>query len=122
MTSLWQNTCAKKTAGVFCLLTSFFRNEPQKIVMGTIRPAAIIALCYPSIVSTLNIFIAFVWLIKVRPPAIISTRSYVHPLVAVLPGWAFAGESISFVQVIALLIILSGVLLVNIAGYKQSML
>jgi len=59
-------------------------------------------------------------LIKVRPPAMVSTYSYVNPVVAVLLGWGFAGETISSLQIIALLIILGGVLLVNLPRYKQS--
>jgi drug/metabolite transporter (DMT)-like permease len=120
-TSAYVNTSIQLlAAGIFCLLISWFRNEPQQLVIAAIHPAAIVALCYLSIVSTLITFMAFVWLIKVRPPAIVSTYSYVNPLVAVLLGWAFAGESISFLQIIALLTILCGVLLVNIPKYKQS--
>jgi drug/metabolite transporter (DMT)-like permease len=106
------------SAGIFCLLISWCRHEPQEIIIVTIRADAIAALCYLAIVSTLITFMAFVWLIKVRPPAIVSTYSYVNPLIAVLLGRAFAGESISFIQVIALLVILSGVLLVNIPKYR----
>jgi drug/metabolite transporter (DMT)-like permease len=54
----------------------------------------------------------------VRPPAIVSTYSYVNPVVAVLLGWGFAGESMSVVQILGLFIILSGVFLVNFQKYK----
>jgi drug/metabolite transporter (DMT)-like permease len=73
-TSAYVNTSIQLlAAGIFCLLISLFRNEPQQLVIASIHPDAIGALCYISIVSRLITFMAFVWLIKVRPPAIVST-------------------------------------------------
>jgi len=121
-TSAYVNTSIQLlAAGLFCLLISWYRNEPQELNIANVRRDAVVALCYMSIVSTLITFMAFVWLIRVRPPAIVSTYSYVNPLVAVLLGWAFLGEHISLLQVAALLIILCGVLLVNIPRYRQSL-
>ena len=63
---------------------------------------------------------AFIWLIKIQSPAIVSTYSYVNPDVAVLLGWGFAGKHISALQIGALFIILCGVLFVNIPKYRAS--
>jgi drug/metabolite transporter (DMT)-like permease len=41
----------------------------------------------------------------------------VNPLVATLLGWAFANETISAIQLLALALILTGVLFVNIPKY-----
>jgi drug/metabolite transporter (DMT)-like permease len=64
--------------------------------------------------------LAFQWLIRVKPPAVVSTYAYVNPLVATLLGWLFAGEHISTAQLVALAIILTGVLFVNIPRYQLS--
>ena len=118
-TSNYVNTCIQLlTAGLTCLVISLLRNEPQSIVFANIRTDAILAVLYLSIVSSLITFMAFMWLIKVKPPAIISTYSYVNPVVAVLLGWGFAGETITYLQVFALFIILLGILFVNIPKYK----
>ena len=118
-TSNYVNTCIQLlTAGLTCLIISLLRNEPQSIVFANIRTDAILAVLYLSIVSSLITFMAFMWLIKVKPPAIISTYSYVNPVVAVLLGWGFAGETITYLQVFALFIILLGILFVNIPKYK----
>ncbi len=37
---------------------------------------------------------AYVWLLKVEPPARVATYAYVNPVVAVLLGWAFGGEQV----------------------------
>jgi drug/metabolite transporter (DMT)-like permease len=61
---------------------------------------------------------AFVWLIKIKPPAIVSTYSYVNPIVAVLLGWSLGNEHLSMIQLLALAIILCGIFFVNIPKYK----
>ena len=105
-------------ASLFCLVVSLFRNEPQDLVISHVRLDSAVALLYLALVSTMITFLAFIWLIKVKPPAIVSTYSYVNPVVAVLLGWGLAGEHISALQIIALIIILSGVLFVNIPKYR----
>jgi drug/metabolite transporter (DMT)-like permease len=118
-TSPYVNTCIQLlTAGIFCMIISFFRHEPQSLNFNTISTDSILAVIYLAIFSSLITFMAFMWLITVKPPAIVSTYSYVNPVVAVLLGWGFAGESISLLQIFALFIILCGVFLVNIPKYK----
>lgn len=106
------------TAGVFCLVLTSLSGEVQTFSPSAVRADSVVAILYLSIVSSLLTFMAFVWLIKVRPPAIVSTYSYVNPLVAVLLGWAFADERISLVQIFSLILILCGVFFVNIPKYK----
>ena len=54
---------------------------------------------------------AFMWLVKVQPPALVSTYTYVNPIVAVLAGWVIAGEQVGPAQIGALLLVLAGVLI-----------
>jgi drug/metabolite transporter (DMT)-like permease len=116
--SIYVNTCIQLlTAGIICLVISFIRQEPQSLIPNNIKTESIMAILYLSIISSLITFMAFMWLIKIKPPAIVSTYAYVNPVVAVLLGWGFAGEHISILQIFALFIILSGVLFVNIPKY-----
>ncbi len=117
--SSFVNTCIQLlTAGVICLAISLIRQEPQSLIFNNIKTESIAAILYLAIISSLITFMAFMWLIKIKPPAIISTYAYVNPVVAVLLGWGFAGEHISGLQIFALFVILSGVLFVNIPKYK----
>ena len=65
-------------------------------------------------------YLSFTWLITKRPAAIVSTFTYVNPVVAVILGTLFLGEYMTGLQVISLLIILIGVLLTNVHNYKLS--
>jgi drug/metabolite transporter (DMT)-like permease len=49
---------------------------------------------------------------------LVSTHTYINPIVAVFAGWLVANESIEPGQFIGLGIILSGVLLTNSASYR----
>jgi drug/metabolite transporter (DMT)-like permease len=119
-TSVYVNTSIQLlSAGVFCSILSYLNAEWTIFSFDSIQLNALLALLYLAIVSSLIGFLSFMWLIKVQPPAIVSTYSYVNPLVATLLGWAFAHEHITSVQLIALGTILLGVLLVNIPNYQK---
>jgi drug/metabolite transporter (DMT)-like permease len=118
-TSTYVNTCIQLlAAGIICLMISLIKNEPQNLIISNIRLDSVAAIFYLSIMSSLITFMAYIWLIKVQPPAIVSTYSYINPLVAVLLGWDFAGEHISGIQIVALFVILSGVFFVNMPKYR----
>lgn len=106
------------SAGVFSILLSYFTGDFQKFSTSNVTPAAIVWLAYLAIVSSMITFLAFQWLIRVKPPAIVSTYAYVNPLVATLLGWSFANEDIATAQLLALAIILAGVFLVNVPRYQ----
>lgn len=63
---------------------------------------------------------AFVWLLQVRSATQVSTHAYVNPVVAVLLGVLFAGESMTALQLLGLAVILLSVLLINLAKYRAS--
>jgi len=60
-------------------------------------------------------FTAYIYLLKEVSPAKASTYAYVNPIVALLLGWAIAGESISARTLVAAAIILGGVALITVA-------
>jgi drug/metabolite transporter (DMT)-like permease len=62
---------------------------------------------------------AYVWLLQVRPVTQVSTYAYVNPVVAVLLGVLFAGEHMSLLQIGGLAVILTSVLLINLAKYRK---
>ncbi|MEQ8573646.1 MAG: EamA family transporter, partial [Fulvivirga sp.] len=109
-------------AAVFAIIVSFLSGEGEIMQWSLIKKDAVIALLYLSIVSTSATFLAFIWLIKHKPVALVSTYSYVNPMVAVLLGVFIGGEVISGIQIIAMLIILLGVLSINIPNYKHKLL
>src|SRR4029077_8665883 len=65
-------------------------------------------------------FTAYVWLLRVAPPVLVSTYAYVNPVVAVLLGWVFAGEPLTGRTLVAAAVILTGVALISLAQSRRS--
>ena len=88
---------------------------------GAFHPAlvsgrSVLAVLYLIIFGSLIGFSAFVWLLRVSTPARVSTYAYVNPAVAVLLGWALAGEALSGRTLLAAAVIVAGVVLITSAG------
>jgi len=101
-------------AAVVCLLIACFSGEWRGFSPARVLEAAWGGLAYLVIMGSLVAFMVFTWLVTVKPPTVVSTHTYVNPLVAVILGWIIAGERIGMGQVAALVMVLLGVVLVNI--------
>jgi drug/metabolite transporter (DMT)-like permease len=105
-------------AGLGSLLISGLTGELRTFSFRAVPLAAWEGLFYLVIMGSLVAYMAFTWLITVRPPALVSTHTYVNPLVAVLMGWVFVNERFTQMQLLAMFIILAGVLLTNFPSYR----
>jgi len=76
---------------------------------------SVIAFVYLLVFGSLIGFSAFVYLLRVSTPARVATYAYVNPVVAVILGWAIAGEAISGRMLVAAAIIVGGVALITAA-------
>lgn len=106
-------------AGVAGFIGTFIAGEEPAYAWSSITPSAIYAMLYLVFIGSLIGYIAYIWLLGVRPPSLVGTYAYVNPVVAMFLGWLIAGEKIGMQQVAALLVILCGVLLVNFSRYKK---
>ncbi len=65
-------------------------------------------------------FTAYLWLLRAAPPALVSTYSYVNPLVAVFLGWAIAGEPITGRTLAAAVVIVASVAMITLARSQEA--
>jgi len=63
-------------------------------------------------IGTIIPFAEFYWLLKVSTPPIANTFAYIAPIVAVFLGWAILDESVTYLTIIATVVILLGVALI----------
>lgn len=105
-------------AGLFALVVAAASDELNDFNVNNVRADSVTAVVLLALISTTMTFIAFVWLIKSWPVAIVSTYAYVNPMVAVLLGVFLGRETINMPQVVAMVVILTGVLLTNIPKYR----
>ena len=74
---------------------------------------------YAFVLGSLVVYRACVWLLSGRPAAQVSTYAYVNPVVAVLFGVVLGEERLGWRELAGLGIILTGVLLINLARYRD---
>lgn len=96
------------------------RGEWQDFSFFDVGYLAWLGLGFLVIFGSLIAYISYIWLLTVQPPALVSTHTYINPIVAVLLGWLLANETISTLQFSGLMIILFGVLLTNLVNYLPS--
>jgi len=106
--------------GIFTGIISVASGEPQKMDWSQVQFSSWMALLYLATMGSIVAYLSYLYLLKMRPAAQVSTYVYVNPVVALLLGALIASEPIGWWQVIALVIILCGVLLVNMPKYAQA--
>lgn len=101
--------------GVVLLLLSVLLGEPWHFDANAVSVRSLLGLSYLIVFGSIVAFSAYIWLLRVSTPARVSTYAYVNPVVAVLLGWALAGEALTMRIGIAAAIIVSGVALITLA-------
>lgn len=92
-----------------------FSGEAGRLHFSAVTMQSWLSLLYLAVFGSLVAFTAYTWLHTVEKPSRVSTYAYVNPVVAVVVGWALAGEPIGWFTVVAMIVILIGVALVNTA-------
>lgn len=101
-------------AGVILLAASGMSGE-RLTAMPTL--SGLMAVSYLTIFGSIIAINAYMFLIRNTSPAVATSYAYVNPVVAVLLGTGFAGESLSPVEWLALGIIILAVVLVTLGKY-----
>jgi len=104
------------SGGALLLIVSWLGGEGRHLHLPAITLRSVAALAYLIVFGSIIAFTVYTWLVTVSSPSMVSTYAYVNPVVAVLIGWALAGEAISVRTIAAAVIILAGVALVNKPG------
>lgn len=107
-------------ASIFSALVALVTGEYTGFSFSNIPVNAWLGLIFLITFGSLVAYLAYIWLLNHVAPALISTYTYVNPVVAVFLGWALADEKFYSGQFIGLAVILIGILLVNVPGYRKS--
>jgi drug/metabolite transporter (DMT)-like permease len=97
---------------VACFVVSLFTGEWTHFSFGAVSAAGWGAVFYLAIAGSIVAFSASLYLLTVRPPAVVGTYAYVNPIIAVLIG-VVAGEVVTVTQVVGVVIILVAAYLAN---------
>jgi len=101
--------------GVALLLVSVLLGEPWAFEASTVSLRSVLGLLYLTVFGSIIAFSAYIWLLQHSTPTRVSTYAYVNPVIAVVLGWALAGEALTARVGVAAAIIVSGVALITLA-------
>ncbi|HEY2163117.1 MAG TPA: EamA family transporter [Gemmatimonadaceae bacterium] len=104
---------------VSLLALGFAFGETRGVRIASITLASWIGWIYLVTFGALLGFTAYIYLLRHVSAAKASTYAYVNPIVAVILGWAVAGEPVTSRTVLAAAIILGGVAMITIARGRR---
>src|SRR6058998_84088 len=108
LTAAQQMVCG----GLLLLLTSFAIGETRRFHPHSVSILSLASFAYLVIIGAVVGYTAYIWLLRHCDPAKVATYAYVNPIVAVLLGAAFAGETLRMRTLVAAGLIIGSVALV----------
>src|SRR5205085_765609 len=79
--------------GALLAVVGMARGELHGFALAAVSLRSLVSLGYLIVFGSLIGFTSYSWLLRVTQPSLAATYAYVNPVIAVLLGWALAGES-----------------------------
>jgi len=110
-------TALQMLAGGLGLLAAAWVSEGSLAIHWT--PRGLFAFAWLALMSSCLAYTAYAWLTMHATPVVIGSYGYVIPVIAALLGWLLLDETLSWLQIAGMLVILLGTALVT--GYLRPM-
>jgi len=98
--------------GMLLLLTGALTGELRRFHPRSVSILSLASFAYLIVIGAVVGYTAYIWLLRHCDPAKVATYAYVNPIVAVLLGAAFAGETLTMRTVMAAGLIIGSVAMV----------
>ena len=105
--------------GAAFLVVSVLAGEPGHFNLSAVTGPSMVGFLYLVTFGSLIGFTAYIYLLGATTPAKASTYAYVNPVVAVVLGWAVAGEPLTPRMLLAAAVILGAVALITMANTRS---
>jgi drug/metabolite transporter (DMT)-like permease len=94
-------------------VASGITGEIGQLHVAAVSLKSVLGLAYLAFFGTIIAFTAYTWLLSHISATVVSTHTYVNPIIAVLLGWALAGEPLNVRVVVATVVILGSIVLIR---------
>src|SRR6266487_4642861 len=98
--------------GILLLLAGIVTGELPRFHPGSVSMLSLGSFVYLVIIGAVVGYTAYIWLLRHCDPAKVATYAYVNPIVAVLLGTFFAGETVTIHTLVAAALIIGSVALI----------
>lgn len=109
------------SAGVVLLaVSSVLREWQDGFSLGEVTMRSASALVFLAIIGSIVTLSAYVWLLRTVSASAVATYAFVNPVVAIVLGWAVAGEAMSPRVLAAAALIIGSVVLIQSDQWRQA--
>jgi drug/metabolite transporter (DMT)-like permease len=108
------------SGGIISLILSLLLGEWGQFDSSKISNNALWGFGYLLFGGSILGFLVFTWVSKKASPTLVSTYSYVNPLVALFLGWLILGEKLSVNIIISAVFIVTAVILITFGTTKKT--
>jgi drug/metabolite transporter (DMT)-like permease len=98
--------------GALMMIAGFAHGEARTFRLDQVTPLSLGAFAYLVLIGAIVGYTAYIWLLRHCDPSKVATYAYVNPVVAVLLGALFAGETLTARSALAAAIIIGSVAIV----------
>jgi drug/metabolite transporter (DMT)-like permease len=105
--------------GVLLGGTSAITGEWARFSLALVSARSLAAVAYLVVFGSLVAFTAYIWLLRVASPALVSTYAFVNPVIAVFLGWLLASEEVGARTLIAAAVIVAAVVLITLGESRR---
>jgi drug/metabolite transporter (DMT)-like permease len=102
------------------LLGGTVAGEAATLHVATVSLKSLLALGYLAFAGSLLAYSAYFWLLDHFPPTLIATHTYVNPVVALILGWAIAGEALTLRFGLGGVVVIAAIALVGRATSREA--
>jgi drug/metabolite transporter (DMT)-like permease len=95
------------------LVVGTIAGEYRGFSLSSVTVRSWLSLGYLIVFGSVVAFTAYNWLMEHYSPTLVATHTYVNPIVAVLLGWLFAGEVVTFNVLLSAAMVISAVMFVD---------
>ncbi|WP_303309973.1 drug/metabolite exporter YedA [Hymenobacter sp. BT730] len=106
--------------GLAMIMVGLLRGEASGFQVAAVTTKSWIAYVYLVTFGSIVAFTAYIWLLRHVEPALAGTYAFVNPVVAVLLGWGFAGETLNAQMLGGAALIVVAVVLVVLGGRRKA--
>ena len=99
--------------GALQLLVGTATGEWPRFVLEAVTLRSALAWGYLVVAGSLIAFGTYIWLLRASTPSKVATYAYVNPVIAVLLGWALAGEAVTVPMFAAAAVIVTAVVIIT---------
>jgi drug/metabolite transporter (DMT)-like permease len=110
---LMMSTLSLLSGAGMLMATGVLMGEARDFALTDVSTRSVIGLLYLIVFGSIVAFTAYNWLLEHFSPTMVSTHTYVNPIVALVLGWGFAGERLDLSLLLATALVISAIFLVH---------